>query len=104
MHQFKVDFDSIDWQSSRNGARFKLFRKASRQLRLVEFTTGEVDPNWCSQGHIGLVLAGSLEIDFGGKVVSFEEGDGIFIPSGPSCAHKARSIAPGTRLVVVEEL
>jgi quercetin dioxygenase-like cupin family protein len=104
MSEFKVDFDSMEWQSHREGARSKVFREGSRQLRLVEFTSGEVAPNWCSQGHIGLVLSGGLEIDFGGRVVSYAEGDGVFIPSGPSSAHKANSIIPGTRLVMVEEI
>jgi quercetin dioxygenase-like cupin family protein len=76
------------------------FSAGARQLRLVEFTSGEVDPNWCSEGHIGFVLSGALEIDFGGRVVFYTEGDGIFIPSGPSSAHRARSITPGTRLVM----
>ena len=103
MSEFKVDFASMDWQSLREGARYKLFQQGSRQLRLVEFTSGEVAPHWCDQGHIGFVLSGALDIDFGGRIVSFKEGDGIFIPSGQSSAHKATSITPGTRLVMVEE-
>jgi hypothetical protein len=69
----------------------------------VEFTSGNVDPHWCSQGHIGFVLSDTLDIDFGGKVVSFKQGDGIFIPTGESTAHRATSIRPVTRLVMVEE-
>ena len=104
MSVFKVDFDSMEWQSRREGARFKLYREGSRQLRLIEFTSGEGDPNWCSNGHIGFVLSGSLEIDFGGKVVSYKEGDGIFIPSGTANGHRGHSITPGTRLVMVEDI
>ena len=104
MSEFKVDFGSMEWQSNRQGARFKLFQDGSRQLRLVEFSSGEVAPDWCSQGHIGFVLCGALEIDVGGRVISYKEGDGIFIPSGPASAHRASSITPGTRLVMVEEL
>lgn|SRR5262245_27733314 len=104
MSDFKVDFSSMEWQSRRQGARHKLFQQGSRQLRLVKFTSGEVDPNWCTHGHISLVLSGALEIDFGGRVVSYAECDGIFIPSGHESAHKARSITPGTRLVLVEEI
>jgi len=37
------------------------------------------------------------------RIVSYLEGDGIFIPSGPSSAHEARSITPGTRLIMVED-
>ena len=104
MSQFKVDFDSMEWQSGREGVRFKLFQEGARQLRLVEFMSGEVAPDWCSQGHIGFVLSGALDIDVAGKVVSFSEGDGIFLPSGQSSAHRATSITPGTRLVMVEDV
>ena len=104
MSQFKVDFDSMEWQSGREGVRFKVFQEGARQLRLVEFMSGEVAPDWCSQGHIGFVLSGALDIDVAGKVFSFSEGDGIFIPSGQSSAHRATSITPGTRLVMVEEI
>src|SRR5262245_10754808 len=104
MSEFKVDFDSMEWQSHRQGARYKLFRQGLRQIRLVEFLSCGVDSNWCNQGHIGLVLSGALEIEFGRRVVCYAEGDGIFIPSGPLSAHKARSITPGTRLVIVEEI
>jgi hypothetical protein len=45
MNDFKVDFGSMEWQSRRQGARYKLFQQGSRQLRLVEFTSGEVHPN-----------------------------------------------------------
>jgi hypothetical protein len=103
MTEFKVDFEAMDWQFMRHGARYKLFQQGSRQLRLVEFMSGDVDPNWCSQGHIGFVLSGSLDIEFGGRVVSYARGDGIFIPTGSGSAHRAASIAPGTRLVMVED-
>ena len=104
MTQFKADFNSMEWQPIRHGARFKMFQEGSRQIRLVEFTSGEVAPDWCTQGHIGFVLSGALAIDIGGRVVSFSEGDGIFIPSGQSSAHRATSITPGTRLLMVEEI
>ena len=71
---------------------------------VLSFMSGEVAPDWCSQEHIGFVLSGALDIDVAGKVVSFSEGDGIFLPSGQSSAHRATSITPGTRLVMVEEI
>src|SRR5262245_29947032 len=104
MTEFKIDFSVLDWQSRRPGMRFKLHRDESRQLRLVEFLNSDVAPGWCEEGHIGMVLAGGLDIDFGGRVISFKEGDGIFIPSGSAHAHKATSITPGTRLVFVEDV
>jgi quercetin dioxygenase-like cupin family protein len=104
MPAFKVDFEALEWQSARPGARSKVYRDGGKQLRLLEFTPEFVEPGWCEKGHVGLVLAGRLEVDFRGRVVAYPEGSGIFIPSGPSGAHKARSVAPVTRLILVEDL
>lgn len=104
MPPFKVDFDSLDWHSPLPGARAKAYRNGSKQLRLVEFTSEFVEPHWCERGHVGLVLAGELEIDFRGRVVSFPQGSGIFIPPGPASAHKARSVTSVVRLILVEDV
>ncbi len=103
MHPFKVHFDSLEWQSLLPGARAKVYRKGSKQIRLVEFTSEFVEPQWCEKGHIGFVLSGALEVDFRGEVVSYPEGSGIFISSGSSGAHKACSVTPVVHLVLVED-
>ena len=79
-------------------------REASRQLRLVEFGQCEGEEWWCEHGHIGYVLAGSLQINFDGQVLSFAAGDGLFIPPGAATRHRGMNIAPGTRLLMVEDL
>jgi len=66
MLSFKVDFDALPWQSSLPGARFKVHRDGAKQLRLVEFTSEFVEPDWCEKGHVGLVVSGALEIDLRG--------------------------------------
>jgi quercetin dioxygenase-like cupin family protein len=101
---FKVSFASMDWQEGRAGVRFKDYREGSRQLRLVEFDTGDGFDEWCLQGHIGYVLAGGLEIDFDGTILAFSTGDGLFIPPGEKSRHRAVSIVPGTRLLMVEDV
>jgi quercetin dioxygenase-like cupin family protein len=101
---FRVDFDALEWQSLLPGARAKVHRDGAKQLRLVEFTPEFVEPHWCEKGHVGFVLSGTLEIDFRGEVVTYPEGSGIFIPSGSSNAHKARSVTPVVRLVLVEDI
>ena len=104
MSIFKVSFPSMEWQEGRPGVRFKDYREGSRKLRLVEFDTSDGFDEWCLQGHIGYVLAGGLEIDFDGTVLPFSVGDGLFIPSGESSRHRAVSIIPGTRLLMVEDV
>jgi quercetin dioxygenase-like cupin family protein len=101
---FRVAFESLPWEHGRPGVRYKTYREQSRQLRLVEFDTGEGFQDWCEQGHIGYVLAGGLDIEVQGTVLSLAAGDGLFLPAGTAAAHRALSIVPGTRLVMVEDI
>jgi quercetin dioxygenase-like cupin family protein len=101
---FKVDFEALEWQHLLPGARAKVHRDGSKQLRLVEFTAEFVEPDWCEKGHIGFVLSGTLEIDFRDQVILYPDGSGILIPPGPLSAHKARSVTPVVRLLLVEDV
>jgi quercetin dioxygenase-like cupin family protein len=103
VHRFKVDFDTLDWESPLPGARFKVYRTSGKQIRLVEFTSAFVEPDWCERAHVGLVLEGALEVDFHGDLVTYETGEGLFIPAGSKGGHKARSLTPVVRLVLVED-
>ena len=104
MSIFRIDFDAMEWQEGRPGVRHKVYSEGSRLIRLVEFATSEGDPHWCDRGHIGFVLAGGLEIDFNGNVLSFSAGDGLFIPPGAASSHRGLAITPGTRLIMVEDV
>jgi quercetin dioxygenase-like cupin family protein len=104
MDQYRVLFDSLDWQALIHGARFKAFRSGGKQLRLVEFTDEFVEPEWCEKGHIGFVIQGELEIDFHGKLVRYPEGSAILIPTGTGNGHKARSVSAVTQLFLVENI
>lgn len=100
----KVLFDSIEWQEAMAGARFKVFSDGKKQMRLLEFTSDFVEPQWCEKGHIGFVLNGELEINFDGKIVHYIQGSGIFIPTGALTKHKARSVTPFVQLFLVEDM
>ena len=104
MEQYRILFDELEWQNGIHGARFKAFRDGTKQLRLLEFTSEFVEPDWCEKGHVGFVVQGELEIDFHGHLVHYPEGSGIFIPSGSASDHKARSITPKVLLFLVEEI
>jgi quercetin dioxygenase-like cupin family protein len=98
----RVAFDSIAWDILAPGARHKVFRDADTFLRLVEFTHGFVEPDWCVRGHVGYVLAGDLDVDFDGTRVRFAAGDGIFIPPGEGHRHNAVVVSDAVQLVLVE--
>lgn len=104
MEQHRVLFDALDWQDGIRGARFKVFAVDTKQLRLLEFTSEFVEPDWCEKAHIGFVVHGELEIDFRGSVVRYPQGSALFIPSGVTNGHKARSVKSKVLLFLVEEI
>jgi quercetin dioxygenase-like cupin family protein len=104
MSSFKVDFRNIEWQQIRPDVRQKIHCEGSRQIRLVEFETSDGAEYWCEMGHIGYVLKGALSISFNGDLVSFEAGDGLFIPPGAASKHRSVSIASGTQLLMIEDV
>jgi quercetin dioxygenase-like cupin family protein len=104
MEQYKVDFDSMPWETPAVGVRFKAYQQNGRKLRLAEFTKEFIEPDWCMKGHIGYVLEGQMEIDFGGKVIMFNEGDGVFIPAGEKHKHKAKVLTNVVKVILVEDV
>ena len=74
------------------------------QVRLVEFSAGFVEADWCVRGHVGYVLDGRMEVDFDGAVEVFGAGDGLFIPAGQAHRHKARILTDTVSLVLVERV
>lgn len=104
MEPFKAQFDSMAWQSTLPGARFKAFRDGVKQLRLLELTAEFIEPDWCERAHSGIVLTGELEIEFRDRVILYPTGSGICIPSGAASAHKARARTAMVRLFLVEDV
>ena len=99
----RIDFDTLPWESTVPGARCKVYREGGKQIRLLEFTEEFVEPHWCEKGHIGYVLEGTLAVDHQGRRVCYPAGSGLFIPGGPQSGHKATSLMPLVRLVLVED-
>lgn len=79
----------MPWNEPAKGVRFKAMVSGSRQVRLVEFSDGFVEPDWCAKGHAGYVLDGEFSIDYSGTVERYKAGDVIFIPEGDKDKHKA---------------
>jgi quercetin dioxygenase-like cupin family protein len=104
MEAQSIRFDQIDWQSPQRGLRFKAFRSGKTQIRLVEFSHGFIERDWCHNGHIGYVLSGELDVEFSGRKVRFSEGSAILIPDGLEHAHKAQPVTPVVKLFLIEEV
>jgi len=102
MEKFRIGFDSLSWESQLPGARYKAFEDGGTRLRLAEFARDFVAPDWCTEGHVGYVLEGEVDIDFDGHVERFSAGDGLFIPEGEEHRHKPIVVTDVVRLVLVE--
>ena len=101
---YKAEFGPIEWQSPLPGVRFKAFVQGSRRMRLVEYTSDFVEPDWCTKGHIGYVIEGRFEIDFNGRIVQYGPGDGIFIPPGEEHKLKATILSDIAKVFLVEDV
>ncbi len=104
MEQCKIDFTSIPWEMPAGGVRFKAYKQARKQVRLVEFTDEFVETEWCTKGHIVYILDGQLEVNFNGNIVIFNKGDGLFIPAGEKDKHIGRAITKIVRMLFVEDI
>lgn len=104
MTQYKINFESMAWETPAVGVKFKAYEQNGRKLRLAEFTKEFVEPNWCLKGHIGYVLEGRMEINFDGNIVSFDSVDGIFIPAGEKHKHMAKVLTDSVRVILVEDI
>jgi hypothetical protein len=104
MDPYRIDFKEMPWDAPAVGVRFKVHEQSGRKLRLAEFTREFVEHQWCTKGHIGYVLQGQMEIDFGDRVITLAEGDGLFIPPGEPHKHKATVLTDSVRVILVENV
>ena len=103
MEQYKVDFESMEWEEPAVGIRFKAYEQGGRKLRLLELSKEFFEPDWCIKGHIGYILEGQMEVDFDGKAIPFGPGDGLFIPAGQEHKHKGKVLTDVVKVILVED-
>lgn len=103
MQPYKIDFQAMPWESPMDGVKCKLFCNAGKRIRLIEY--GKAMPvHWCEKGHYGLVLEGSLEIEYPAGKVVYQAGDGVCIPDGPEHKHKGKVLTDTATVVFVEDI
>jgi ethanolamine utilization protein EutQ (cupin superfamily) len=100
MDEYLLDFKNLAWERPAPGLRYKACVRDNQRIRLVEFSEGFFEENWCTNGHIGYVLEGSISIDFNGNVRAFSAGDGIFIPEGEQSKHKGK-VTKGEKALLI---
>ena len=85
---YLVEFDKMSWNEPVKGVRSKIFTNGNQQIRLVEFSEGFIEPDWCRKGHAGYVIDGEFTNDYRGTLEQYKKGDVIFIPKGENAKHK----------------
>ena len=84
-HNF--EFSTIEWTEVAVGFRYKAYVHDHQQIRLVEFSDGFCEPDWCRNGHFGYVIDGECKISFDGTVEWLKKGDVIHIQAGEEDKH-----------------
>jgi mannose-6-phosphate isomerase-like protein (cupin superfamily) len=100
--KYKIDFNSVQWESPMVGIRHKVFPFGERRLRLVEYSQS-MKPHWCERGHTGYILEGRFQIEFDDGVRVFNAGDGVVIPDGSDDKHRATVLSEIVRAIFVED-
>jgi uncharacterized cupin superfamily protein len=103
MNEYKIDFERIEWESPIPGVRHKVRRDGSKVMRLVEYSR-DMAPHWCDRGHFGHIVSGRFEIEFDSGIQIFEPGDFVFIPSGDTHRHRAKTLTDTVTAVFVEDV
>ncbi len=84
-----IPFEQLEWESPVTGVQQKVYSDGNQRLRLLRFDDQFKEEDWCTRGHIGLVLEGSMTIDFNGVIKQYQKGDGLWIEAGEASKHKA---------------
>ena len=95
-----VDFEGMPWMEPGKHVRSKTIIRGNQQIRLVEFTHGFVETDWCLKGHATYVLEGEFASDYSGSIERYKAGDVIFVPKGEKDKHKA-IIEEGKRVLLL---
>jgi quercetin dioxygenase-like cupin family protein len=98
-----IPFPKIPWQSKAPGQRQKALQQEGKQIRVMEITPEFVEPDWCTKGHIGMVLEGTMELEFKHQTFIYQPGDAFMIPAGAEHGHKAKAVSPIVRMIIVED-
>lgn len=85
-----VGYPSLNtWNDVANSVREKRVETLNSTIRIVEFSPGFVERDWCQKAHVGYVISGKLKIQFRNSELRYQEGDGISIDAGAEREHRA---------------
>lgn len=100
---YKIKFDQIEWEEPITGVRHKFIDHEGQRVRLIEYSK-KLPPHWCEKGHCGYLISGEMEIEYADQTIIYKQGDGIFIPDGPSHKHKGRVLTEKALVFFIEKV
>ncbi len=96
-------FSDTPWEEVSDCARQKLIDDGEKRVRLLKLAPGFQEQDWCTRGHTGYVIDGTLEMEFGeGTKLSYSTGDAILLSQGT--AHKARTGTGAALLFLIDDV
>lgn len=84
----KIEFSKVEWHRVGEGVEQKTISRDGKKVRMVRFSHGFVENDWCKAGHIGYVVEGSMTVNFNGTFQTYSAGDALCINSGETSKHK----------------
>ena len=99
-----VDFPSLSWEDDGPGIRARAERAAGSRWAVVAYGAGASREEWCTDGHRGYVLEGSIEYEFedGSPPLVLREGQGFLL--GTDTGHRGRNLSEGTtRIFLIDD-
>ncbi len=99
----RLNFESLEWEVSPLGARFKAFESNGKKIRLVEMSPSDLHPDWCVTGHTGYIISGEMEIEFSEEIVKYKTGDGLEISPGETSKHRPKALTEKVLLFLVDQ-
>ena len=93
----------MDWESPFAGVRHKCIDQEGIRIRVVEYSK-ELPPHWCEKGHCGYLISGKMEIEYEDAKITYNPGDGIFIPDGPAHKHKGTVLSGKALVFFIEKV
>ena len=96
----KISFSQIPWELPAPGVRFKKFVSGENQVRLVEFSEGFIEPEYCRKGHLGYVVEGSMLMDINGEITEYETGDAFILPADDGAFQHKVVMGKGGKVVL----
>jgi hypothetical protein len=94
-----VELAGRDWEADAPGIRAKASHAAGSRWAIVEYGPGASRDEFCTDGHRGFVLDGSIEYEFddGGAPLALRQGQGFVLAAGRG--HRGRNTADGATTI-----